>query len=858
MPVLGDAACRPVGWIGCPAGFEADPSGWGCRDIVPAADCPPGTMPVLGERQCQAVGWTACPAGFRADPSGWGCEAIVAPAACAGSTVERIGLEGCVAVDDCGAAFPPAEATLFVDGALAAEDATHFRTLAAALVAAPAGAVVAVEAGTYSEQLTFLRPVKLVGRCAARVILRGPGAAALDVGLKVSGVRGVEVRSMTVTDHRGGALVKQGGQLALVSVLLDDNREKGVLAIDPDSALTLTRSAVRRTLSAPDGKWGQGVGVEDGAFVTLDECAVAENANMGLYSSGANARLVATATVVRDTVLSPSTGEGYGAFTAGAASMRLERCLLRDNRGVGLLATETSQATLVDSVIGGTLPNASGEMGLGIYVDFEAQVLLERVALVANRVIGLNVVMAGHAQVTDSVIRGTLARADDRFGHGANVQAQGSTLAMKRTALVDNREMGLIAMDAPATATLERCLIRDTRRGPNGLKGLGVGAIAGSGGALFMKQTALVKNRQSGLVVGNEGSLAELDGCVLYGALREPIQDTPLVQGAVVESGGHLVMTRSTVYENQGVGLYAWGQGKDGVTGSQVEVSLSAIRDNRPLFPEKGETGNGAGVLAGDHSRVSLLSCALTGNTSTGILAEEGGAVTVTDSTLRANVTNVGGEGGRGASVQGPSRLTLVRSALVDNTDIALFVGGPQSQATVTQSLVLRTHADDWGYYGRGVEVVDGQLTLDDCAVLDSRDVAVHVYGPTAKGRATRTLIDQVAQIPDGRWGMGAMVRSKGQMVLDGCWVSRAAGVGVVFAEAASGRVTASFLSDNAVGLQAQDVEISVTQEVSDLVVPGLVFVSQDTDFVDNLLRLGSGIVPLPIPASGLPQDQKP
>ncbi|MHB8872129.1 MAG: right-handed parallel beta-helix repeat-containing protein [Myxococcaceae bacterium] len=857
MPVLGDAACRPVGGTGCSPGFEADPSGWGCRDVVPPEDCPPGSMAVLGDRGCQPVGWTSCPAGFRADPSGWGCEAVVSSAACAAATVERIGVDACVGADDCAQAFPPAGATLFVDGALVTEDATHYRSISGALAVAPAGAVIAIEAGTYAERLVFVRPAKVIGRCAAQVVLTGPGAAATNVGIEVAAVRGVEVRGMTVTAHRGGALVSQGGELTLVSVLVDDNREKGVLATGATSTLRLNRCAVRRTLSAPDGKWGHGAGAQDGASLTLEECVVAGNRNMGLYSSGPGAVLVATSTLVRDTLTSPANDEGYGAFVAGGASLRLERCLLRGNQGMGLLATESSVVTLTDSVVAGTLPNSLGENGLGVYVDYAASARIDRSALVANRIIGLDVVMGGKAQVTDSVIRGTLPRADGRFGHGANVQAQGSTLTMRGTALVDNREMGLIALDAPATATLERCLIRDTRRGPLGLKGLGVGAVAGGGGTLSLSKTALVKNRQAGLVVAG-GSLAELDSCVLYGALREPVPDTPLVQGAVAESGGRLVMNRSTVYGNQGVGVYAWGQGGDGGIGSTVEISSSIIRDNRPLLRVPGETGNGAGLLAGDHSRVSLSTSTVTGNTSTGILAEEGAVVNVFDSTLRANVTNADGEGGRGISVQGTSQLSVLRSALVDNTDIALFVADPKSQATVLQSLILRTHADDWGFYGRGVEVVDGQLTLDDCAVIDSRDVAVHVYGPSATGRLARTLIDTVAHIPDGRWGMGAMARSGARMKVDGCWVSRAEGVGVVFSESSAGGITASFLSDNAVGLHVQGAELSVIERVPDEAVAGRVFVSQDTDFADNAVRLGSGAVPLPDPGGSLPQDQKP
>ncbi len=53
--------------------------------------------------------------------------------------------------------------TVYVDGSLAAEDATHFKTLAGAVAAVAPGGTIHVAAGTYNESVTLAQPVSLVG-----------------------------------------------------------------------------------------------------------------------------------------------------------------------------------------------------------------------------------------------------------------------------------------------------------------------------------------------------------------------------------------------------------------------------------------------------------------------------------------------------------------------------------------------------------------------------------------------------------------------------------------------------------------------------------------------------------------------
>lgn len=83
-------AASPDGGDGCPTGEKKNEAGQ-CRIVLPPATCTPGTMPRMGERECQPVGFTACAAGFVADESGWGCREVVSAVACKGATRDALG-----------------------------------------------------------------------------------------------------------------------------------------------------------------------------------------------------------------------------------------------------------------------------------------------------------------------------------------------------------------------------------------------------------------------------------------------------------------------------------------------------------------------------------------------------------------------------------------------------------------------------------------------------------------------------------------------------------------------------------------------------------------------------------------------
>src|SRR2546430_5238466 len=119
-----------------------------------------------------------------------------------------------------GAVFPAVTGAYFVDDN-GPTDATHFTTIQAAVAAAPAGATIAIEAGTYTGSVTLGKDVSLIGRCPAQVTLQG--AAATTPGIASSG-HTATIRGLTITDFEVAVSADAGAIVVVEDAVLEANR----------------------------------------------------------------------------------------------------------------------------------------------------------------------------------------------------------------------------------------------------------------------------------------------------------------------------------------------------------------------------------------------------------------------------------------------------------------------------------------------------------------------------------------------------------------------------------------------------------------------------------------------------------
>lgn len=610
---------------GCPEGFALDAAIGACTEILPAGECPAGTMPEIGHDQCQPVGWTAaCPEGFARAPSGWGCvDRFEAPApTCAGATREDLKTGTCAPIGDCNAAFPPAGATLFVDDD-GIEDATHFRTLAQAAAKAKAGDTIAVEAGTYAEVIELgVAGLKVVGRCAEKVVFKGPVGP--RAGAFVPGAVGARLSGVTITGFAGGILL-EGGDLTVEDALVDGNDMLGVY-LRFGATVTMRRSKIAHTTRGT-GAVGSATVVYDGSVLTFEDSALVDNyfrhatvdgegsaliatstvfarntkltgeeaaislvkggvaklsrsaildsANQGVRVEGAGSRADLEESVIRRTSGRLADGGGVGVFTAQGGAAHLVSSAITDHPVLGVYGgKDGGTVTLAKSVILGAPPGTAVEFGRGASASEKGRLEMTDTAVIGcpQSGIGLQISASGtfdRIYVKDS--RPIREKIGDYGGFGLLVE-DGSTAIVTRSSFDGNSLAGMTSM-VGSSVTAEAVLVRGTKELPE--LGLGTGVQLARKGTMKMTRSALVGNAQDGALVA-VGGVFSMTSSTVHGTLLSA--DGLFGHAVTLFAGASVELTDTAVYDTPGVGLISDG-GEARITGgtfARNQVALHA------------------------------------------------------------------------------------------------------------------------------------------------------------------------------------------------------------------------------------------------------------------------------------------
>src|SRR5262245_43627725 len=247
-----DGVCIPAGVPpdGCGEGFVHD-GDRGCERILPDAPCPPGLMAVPGETVCREV--APCAAGT------WG-DIPVEP------DTEYVDASY-LGMDSDGSALKP------------------WTTIQSAVNAASPGAIVAIAAGSYLEDvLVSGKTVRLWGVCPRDVEVVGTGA---EIGalLILTGAAATEVRNVAI---RGGAVgVVSSGSLDVVldRVWVHDNASRGV---NVQGDLGPTGIALNASLVEDNNEFGFFL---EGTDATVEASVIRTTQPVqGLFGRGVNAR----------------------------------------------------------------------------------------------------------------------------------------------------------------------------------------------------------------------------------------------------------------------------------------------------------------------------------------------------------------------------------------------------------------------------------------------------------------------------------------------------------------------------------------------------------------------------------------
>ncbi|AUX39975.1 uncharacterized protein SOCE26_013700 [Sorangium cellulosum] len=265
--------------------------------------------------------------------------------------------------------------------------------------------------------------------------------------------QGIGVRYATDTGKRASVRVR--------ACLIEQNHEVGVLVSGSDAIIEA--SVVRGTQPDKDGTAGRGISVRyapdthERAGVTVRACLIEQNHEVGVLVSGSDA--IIEASVVRGTQPNRDGAAGrgisvrYASDTGQRASVTIRECVIQQNHEVGVYV-RGSDATIVASVIRATQPRADGKLGGGIVaVDDDepgerARLTVRACLVEQNHDVGI-LVSRSDAMIEDAIIRKTKARADKTFGDGFIVE---SSIATIRDATInDNARAGVANFGSTVT-----------------------------------------------------------------------------------------------------------------------------------------------------------------------------------------------------------------------------------------------------------------------------------------------------------------------------------------------------------------------------------------------------------------------
>ncbi|MEO7111522.1 MAG: right-handed parallel beta-helix repeat-containing protein [Polyangiaceae bacterium] len=407
----------------------------------------------------------ACAAGFAPDPSGYGCRDVLPTDPCTGATRAALGQTTCVPVGDCSAAFPPTNATLFVS-ASGSTDATHFTTIGAAVAAASPAAVIAVDSGTYAESVQISQSVSIIGKCAANVIIDGSSGGIVQ-GVSVNGANPVSISGITIHGAFIGLSVEPKGVLTLSHSILDSNYGVGIsmesgtgnatlddvvirntqgqtepgfgineqassvlaitnteltgnhdtaLRVSSNSKVTIANSVISHTSEYTGYEYGRGLVVQSGGSADVSTTTFFENMENGIVLNAATAKL--TQIVVRDTNMLPGGAYGRGIDAFDQGNFTLDSSTISNNHDAGIIIVN-STATVTKTVVQNTQLNGSGTFGRGFAVQEGSHLTMEGCAILQSHESGMAIFSANTiATISKTFIQGTLFNGDGTIGYG--------------------------------------------------------------------------------------------------------------------------------------------------------------------------------------------------------------------------------------------------------------------------------------------------------------------------------------------------------------------------------------------------------------------------------------------------------
>ena len=702
--------------------------------------------------------------------------------------------------------------------------------ISSALAAVDDGACLLVGAGVYDEGLFIDKPVRIVGLCAAEVMIVGsaavpPMAETEDqaAGIVISGTEGVEVSGVGVLSAASGVVVVDSQDVSLTS--LESAGAVGTAVYVAGSQVALEDSWIHDTQQDVGlGIDGFGIWAAGGSELTVEGCIVESTGSSGFQVVGPVTTLAAHDSVVRGSKSAAVVAgeKNYGVNFRDSAAGTLSGVVVEQAERGGLLATgEGTSVVIEECVVRHSLPDASGTRGQGVVADEGANVSILSTVVEDNCEIGVNVPGEGtQVAMVRTVVKDTKVDSQGVGGFGV-VVGWGSKLTISGGLLLDNKEAGMFAYGTGTEAALSGTLVVGT--GETNSETSGNGLVVGSGARLTARYSLVEDNCRTGVAVSEAGAEGVLDRCVI----RETRSDSKgnWGRGVHVETGGTLSLQRSLLEDNReigislqaiksaliestvvrettanaageaGYGVQAFGGGQvtiidslvDGNTegglaytdvGTDVSMERTIVRNTLPDLAGQ----YGYGVQAKSGARLSLLQCAFEANVEVAVsLTGADTTATVDGTVVRDTLPNANGEFGVGLEAWEGAQVTVLESVFERNAYVAVSADDPGTSVTLDTSVVRDTAPGAAAEGGRGIEASDGSdLVLLSSLLERNQGAALFTAGGGTRVTIDRTVVRDTAPDAQGKYGRGLEAIHGCEVTVAGSVFDGNCGVGVL------------------------------------------------------------------------------
>ena len=442
------------------------------------------------------------------------------------------------------------------------------------------------------------------------------------------------------------------------------------------------------------------------------------------------------------------------------------------------------------------------------------------------------------AKLTNVVVRGTRAGATDANAFGLYV-GYGAKVTVTNSEFADNDYINVgVSGDGRSGASLlmSQSVVRDGH--PLGTSnGFGWGVYGSNLVTIGIDQSAIVGNRGFGVLLNSTSAASAAKGTITASVVRGTAIDPGNVSavGIGVESNkSTLDIEQTTIADSSGVDVYG-SEGSVKMTGDTLLGTSSA--DPTVLGPI-------GLVLYG--ATATLQSLAIVG-ASAGAEIEGATTAEMDDSLIDGTKTSSKGYYvsnnyvGVGIFVETAAQITLKNTTIENAHTAGLITLG---QTTATGLVVLGTRAGGDGIGGRAVSSQGGAtIAIAGSAFLDNIETGVlAAQGSTLT--LTDSTVDQTGLDEAGRFGIGVLLADdQTTATISSTTLRRGAGPGLAVS-ASGATVTSCAVLDNAIGVSVQGGS-SLVEGLGNG-DPQTVAISNDTIFVGNATRVGSGDIPLP------------